>query len=88
MATIYLDNSTYNDAVLYAQLHNISVSDAIKAGMKSLLGCLKTKSKSISKDGYYISPKVKALETGFICPDNLSRDYKDELSDTLTNKYL
>lgn len=88
MATIYLDNHTYNDAVLYAKLHNISVSDAIKAGMKALFGSFKPNPRSISKDGYYISPKVKALETGFVCPTNLSEDYKDEVSDVLINKYL
>lgn len=88
MATIYLDNHTYNDAVLYAKLHNISVSDAIKAGMKALFGSFKTNPRSISKNDYYISPKVKALETGFVCPANLSEDYKDEVSDALMDKYL
>ena len=37
MATIYLDNTTYNEAVLYAKLNNISISEAIKAGMKALM---------------------------------------------------
>lgn len=37
---------------------------------------------------YYISPKVKALETGFRCPEDLSVDYKEELSGALAEKYL
>ena len=44
MATIYLDNTTYNEAALYAKLNNISISEAIKAGMKALKNNIKTNS--------------------------------------------
>ena len=37
MATITLDNSTYNDAAMYAKLHNISIAEALKVGMKFLM---------------------------------------------------
>ncbi len=84
MAAIVLDNSTYNDAALYAKLNNISIAEALKAGMRFLLENFKMHSNS----KYYISPKVKALETGFKCPENLSLDYKKELSDALMEKYL
>ena len=84
MAIITLDNSTYNDAALYAKLHNVSIADALKAGMKLLLENIKVQEAT----DYYISPTIKALETGFKCPDNLSEDYKQEWSDALTEKHL
>lgn len=84
MAIITLDNSTYNDAALYAKLHNVSIADALKAGMKLLLENIKVQEAT----DYYISPTIKALETGFKCPDNLSEDYKQEWSDSLTEKHL
>lgn len=84
MAIITLDNSTYNDAALYAKLHNVSIADALKAGMKLLLENIKVQEAT----DYYISPTIKALETGFKCPDNLSEDYKQEWSDAITEKHL
>ena len=27
----------------------------------------------------YISERIKAMETGFVCPENLSDDYKEEI---------
>ena len=37
---------------------------------------------------YRISPKVKALEMGFVCPDTLSVDYKEELKEGKIRKGL
>lgn len=88
MTTIILDNATYNDAVLYAKLNNISIADALKAGMKFLMENSKIQAEEVSDVKYYISPKVKALETGYKCPEDLSLDYKKELSDVLIKKYL
>lgn len=88
MMSIVLDNSTYNDAALYAKLNNISIADALKAGMKFLMENFKMQARIASKEQYYISPKVKALETGFKCPKDLSLDYKKELSDALMEKYI
>ena len=85
---IVLDNSTYNDAALYAKLNNISIADALKAGMKFLMENFKMQARVASTEKYYISPKVKALETGFKCPKDLSSDYKTELSDALIKKHL
>lgn len=28
----------------------------------------------------YISPVIKELETGFVCPENMSHDYKEEIT--------
>ena len=40
------------------------------------------------KKDYYISSSVRALETGFECPEDLSFDYKAELAEARTEKYL
>ena len=66
----------------------VSIADALKAGMKLLLENIKVQEATDSNEQYYISPTIKALETGFKCPDNLSEDYKQEWSDTLTEKHL
>lgn len=36
---------------------------------------------------YRVSPRIKALETGFVLPDDLSNDYKKELRDFKLTKY-
>lgn len=56
--------------------------------MKALMNNIKTNSQDATSEKYYISPKVKALESGFICPKDLSFDYKKELSDSAIKKYL
>ena len=35
---------------------------------------------------YKLSPRVKALEMEFVCPDNLSEDYKKEITEGRINK--
>ena len=76
MNTITIDNNTYNSIVRYAQLNNISVSEAVVTGLNSFLE--KFKEKVSTKEKYYISPEVKALEVGFECPQDLSDDYRKE----------
>lgn len=46
MNTITLDNSTYNDVEAYARLNNISVTEAIKNGIKILLSQFKARTVS------------------------------------------
>lgn len=37
---------------------------------------------------FHISPRIKALETGFSLPSELSDDYKKELSEIREKRYL
>ena len=88
MNTITIDNNTYNSIVRYAQQNNISVSEAVVTGLNSFLE--KFKEKVSTKEKYYISPEVKALEVGFECPQDLSDDYRKEHVPTssLKNTYF
>lgn len=86
MNTIALDNKTYNNVEWYARQNNISVTEAAISVLNSFLD--KIRPKEHSKDKFYISPEVKALEVGFQCPNDLSDDYKKEKADVLTEKYL
>lgn len=88
MNTITVDSATFQGAKLYAKLHNISVEAAFEKGVSLLLGKVQAERSRKITSGYYISPKVKALETGFKCPENISSDYKEEFLDALTEKYL
>lgn len=59
---IALDNNTYGIAAAYANLHNISITDAIKAGLLLLTG--KSKQQKLKQNIRPISelhPSVQAL---------------------------
>lgn len=43
MNTITIDNNTYNNIVRYAQLNNISVSEAVVTGLNTFLEKFKEK---------------------------------------------
>lgn len=88
MNTITLDNGIYNSVAAYARLHNMSVSEAVKTGMQVFLEIIGKNNIAASRLKYYINPKVKALEMGFQCPDDLSLDYKKEWAEILEEKYL
>lgn len=88
MNTITLDSSIYNSVAAYARLHNMSVSEAVETGMQVFLEIIGKNNVATSRTKYYINPKVKALEMGFKCPDDLSLDYKKEQAEILEEKYL
>lgn len=88
MNTITLDNGIYNSVAAYARLHNMSVSEAVKTGMQVFLEIIGKNNVASSRPKYYINPKVKALEMGFKCPDDLSLDYKKEQAEILEERYL
>ena len=87
MNTVTIDSSTYNSIALYAKQNNISVSEAVVAGLNSFLEKFKAKH-APSQPQYYISPEVKALEVGFKCPSDLSDDYKNDYKSLLSEKFL
>lgn len=88
MNTITLDSSIYNSVAAYARLHNMSVSEAVETGMQVFLEIIGKNNVATSRTKYYINPKVKALEMGFQCPDDLSLDYKKEWAEILEERYL
>jgi hypothetical protein len=86
MNTITLDNKTYDAVVAYAKTNNVTVAEVVKAGINLLKA--QFGKKDTSSRQYYISPEVKALETGFKCPEDLSDDYKQEMKEGLSGRYL
>lgn len=84
MNTVVIDNKTYNAIAAYAKHNNVSISEAVSAGMRVFLQNFKAP----AKPHYYISSAVKALETDFRCPDDLSSDYKKEIAEAIVEKYL
>ena len=87
MNTITVDSKTYDEIAAYARLKNVSVNDAAAAGLRTFLNNVKAK-KDMPKQKYYISSAVRALETDFKCPDDLSYDYKKEIESDSVSKYL
>lgn len=89
MNTITIDSKIYRIAEMYAKLHHVSVETVFEKSVNLFLKKFMVSHEEVSQASkYYISPKVKALETGFRCPKDLSVDYKEELSDALAEKYL
>ena len=93
MNTIRIDQVLYNYAVVYARKHNMSVDSLVENYIISLLGDSKSSygysdMTTLRNVKYKISPRVKALEMGFVCPDNLSEDYKKEIKEGRINKGL
>ena len=93
MNTIRINQVLYNDAVVYARKHNMSVDSLVENYIISLLGDSKSSysysDMTTSRDvKYKLSPRVKALEMEFVCPDNLSEDYKKEITEGRIKKGL
>lgn len=87
MNTVTLDNNTYGLAANYANLHNVSISDAVKAGIQMLVG--KTNQQSIKNHVRPISelhPSVQAL-IGIARKDG-APEIKDINGETIIEEYL
>ena len=84
MNTITINTDTYKAAEAYARSRNVSINALVERLLVSVV------SKSVSKEKrkYYISPKIESLRVGFTCPEGSSFDYKSELRDMLTDRYL
>ena len=92
MNTISIRTEIYNNAVVYARNHNVSVDTLVE---RFIISLLKESTSDATLDNvaskkvrYKISPKVKALEMGFVCPDTLSVDYKEEIKEGKIRKGL
>ena len=92
MNTISIRTEIYNNAVVYARNHNVSVDTLVERFIISLLNKstsdVASDTLASKKVIYKISPKVKALEMGFVCPDTLSVDYKEEIKEGKIRKGL
>ena len=92
MNTISIRPEIYNNAVVYARNHNVSVDTLVERFIISLLNKstsdVASDTLASKKVIYKISPKVKALEMGFVCPDTLSVDYKEEIKEGKIRKGL
>ena len=92
MNTISVRPEIYNNAVVYARNHNVSVDTLVERFIISLLNKstsdVASDTLASKKVIYKISPKVKALEMGFVCPDTLSVDYKEEIKEGKIRKGL
>ena len=92
MNTTSIRPEIYNNAVVYARNHNVSVDTLVERFIISLLNKstsdVASDTLASKKVIYKISPKVKALEMGFVCPDTLSVDYKEEIKEGKIRKGL
>lgn len=77
--TLTIDQSVIERAKKYARKKERSLSDLIENYLKALT------TEEFSKQGE-LSPKVKSLKGSFNIPEDF--DYKKELSERLTEKYL
>lgn len=86
MSTITVEPSIYQGAVQYARQHNVSVEKMVEDYLLrfQMLAVPQTQ----EKKKYHISPRIKAMSTGFRAPASLSYDYKEEIRDAISNKYL
>lgn len=55
---------------------------------KKIVGGHAVAEPALDTKNIHISPLIKELETGFICPENISHDYKEELAQLRAEKYL
>jgi hypothetical protein len=75
--TLTIEQSIIEKAKAYAKVRNRSLSDIIENYLKAI-----TKEQKVSDE---ISPLIKSLQGSFKAPKDF--DYKQELSDGLSEKY-
>ena len=76
--TLTIEQSIIEKAKAYAKVRNRSLSDIIENYLKAI-----TKEQKVSEE---ISPLVKSLQGSFKVPKDF--DYKKELSNGLSEKYM
>jgi threonine synthase len=77
--TLTIEQSIIEKAKKYARKRERSLSEIIENYLKALIN----EEKDVEED---LTPKVKALKGSFKLPQNF--DYKKELTDRLSEKYL
>ena len=79
--TLTIEQSIIEKAKKYARKHERSLSDLIESYLKTL-----TTEENTTEVEDELSPTLKSLRGSFKIPKNF--DYKKELSERLTEKYL
>lgn len=79
--TLTIEQAIIEKAKKYARKKERSLSDLVESYLKAL-----TTEENITKVEDELSPALKSLKGSFKMPKNF--DYKKELSDRLTEKYL
>lgn len=84
---VALDNNTYDIAASYANLHNVSITDAIKAGLLLLTGKSKQqKVKSHIRPVSKLHPSIQAIIG--IARKNGEPEIKDINGDNIVAEHL
>ncbi len=87
MATVTLDNNTYGIAATYANLHNVSIADAIKTGIQMLVGKNKDQvNKSHVRPVAELHPTIQSLIG--IARQNGANEIQDMNGENIVEEYL
>lgn len=83
---VALDNNTYGIAASYANLHNVSIADAIKAGLMLLVGKKQQKTQSHIRPVSELHPSIQAIIG--IARKKGEPEIKDINGDSIVEEYL
>lgn len=83
---VILDNNTYGIAASYANLHNISIADAIKTGLMLLTGKKQQKAETHIRPISELHPSVQALIG--IAREKGGPEIKDINGESIVKDYL
>ena len=85
--SLYCTNEENKDFCLYKQL--VKSMNGVRIVQHTYSNVKQENQASVSSDRRYrISPAIKAMETGISIPDSISDNYKKEIVEIRTKRYL
>ena len=85
--SLYCTNEENKDFYLYKQL--VKSMNGVRIVQHTYSNVKQENQASVSSDRRYrISPAIKAMETGISIPDSISDNYKKEIVEIRTKRYL
>ena len=85
--SLYYTNEENKDFYLYKQL--VKSMNGVRIVQHTYSNVKQENQASVSSDRRYrISPAIKAMETGISISDNISDNYKKEIGEIRTKRYL